>query len=648
MQYNNPIEIFNSTQILRLNSGSLESLKSELMAHFQSSESATFEKDGIIYSKKEVSEIFNTLQNNLDLHLKIHHHKSLLAFLQKGDLQFFSNKSDIAQITNDLAYKEAIDKYISNKLNTQTYDLIDQFDKNSLVHLENIQGYTNQMNAAHQKEAYATTYVKLEKFIKQLPKDHPQPFAGPTGLQLHSEIHNKINAQLYNCFKYLPDNFKDLSYLYGVWCHNDVVNTAFKREQKFQNYERKDLLTLFRAMQIGSKVTKSESFKENTATVKQYLMSKSSTKVDTSTATAPSSGGGMTALKVISFFLMICWVGVKCARIVKNTSQIASNKSSNRTNSPSIEDILKQQKRNSENAANLDKKLTLQRYTGDQIDLWNNKYIKSKEHEVYEALNIEVGTFPTAYADFEQLIPQDKIRKYVKQKEQQFVFIFTNPDFPNIKMRHRVKAKFGNLQMNAVKYDGLKNKSKKDKVKLTTKRFSTKNGKLKGTISRYDHLKSEPISKEKFSIEYVKSEYERLKAEQKLDLGGPYDKYQPYRIRGIEDNNLKNVILNNLSIVHNKQLKLGNYYTLKDAATYIPSSGKTPIQFSVNSVEEKKGSLSFSHISSEDEIGICTLNGKEFQIRYFVSKETKKVIGMHMVVQNDVSKQMEVIEVFYQ
>jgi len=128
-----------------------------------------------------------------------------------------------------------------------------------------------------------------------------------------------------------------------------------------------------------------------------------------------------------------------------------------------------------------------------------------------------------------------------------------------------------------------------------------------------------------------------------LNLGEPYDKFQPYNISGIDDENLKNIILNNFSVVHNKQLKMGNYYTLEDVAFYYP-----PDKDSKTSIQEGKGSLTFSHGSMEDNFGVLKLDGKEFQIRYFASKETKKLIGMQMVVQHPSTKQTEVIEVFYQ
>ena len=50
----------------------------------------------------------------------------------------------------------------------------------------------------------------------------------------------------------------------------------------------------------------------------------------------------------------------------------------------------------------------------------------------------------------------------------------------------------------------------------------------------------------------------------------------------------------------------------------------------------------------EDEIGVIKLSGKDFQIRYFASMVTKKILGMHMATQNPTTQQIEVIEVFYQ
>ena len=635
MQYHNPLSIFNDAQIQRLNQSSLHELKNELIALFREP-SDTIERNGNIYNKAEVLQIFENLENDLDLHLAIDNNKHLSNFLQHGNLSFFSTKDATAKVIDDGANKFRIDQFISNKLNTILPGLVANVDDNTLDKVKLFHSYTTQMNAKNQSSAYEQTYTELNAFVQQLPKDFKQPFDSDMGIKLHPELDSKIDARLYNCFKYFPENFKDISYPFAVWCHNDVANAAFNREKNFERYTRKDLITLFKAMQIGSKVTNSEDFKTNTQTVKNYL--------STNGKPVPSEGtNNMTGLKVLGMILLVGFsiakFATRCARFNNDQSAVVSNT----RNTNSFERMQKLQQKNAEDAMKLNKKLSLQRYTGDEKDLWKDKFINSREHDGYEELNFEVDLFPTTTEDFKNMIPASIIKKYAKRSDQQFVLYFKNPDFPKIKMQHRVKAKYTNGFMSNLNYDGFQNKSRKDKVKLTTARFSTKNGELKGTITRYEELKSDPIFKKKFSINYSKSEYTRLKNEQKLDLGGPYDKFQPYNISGIEDENLKNVILNNLSVVHNKQLKMGNYYTLEDIAFYYPQDKNK-----IAEIQEAKGSLTFAHGSMEDNIGVIKLDGKEYQLRYFASKETKKILGMHMVCQHPSTKQMEVIEVFYQ
>ncbi len=689
MTYTNPLGIFSEAQLDKLTDKHLKSLKKEILLHFQLSDKATIDRNGKQYDKNQILEIFDDLQQNLEVHLKIFNNKALLAFLENADLDFFKNKQAIDAVQRDYLFRDRIDKHVAEQINLVSASLVNKLTAKSPEALESILNYSSKMSSNIKDKAYNKAYLGLKTHVDNLRKKYPHPFIASSGLIIHPDLYELIDPVFYDCFKHLPGAFQDIGYTYGVWCHNEIVNKAFERETMYFLYERNDLSVIVKAMEIGCNVTKSEAFRENTQEIKNYLadqdlkpkpqqakfqsqsQSKSQSQTQASSKSQSQSpptsrqktpryrqgnskssaaGTGKTLITAILVIVGILRLLLGIAQCNKNDSYTRNNGYGQQQDyQKEVQDLIKKQTR----ASRLQNQTKLLRYIGDDKSMWNSKLLRTEEVNNVIELDYEVDVFPTNYQDFSFLIP-DKIKEKYFGESKDYVVKFSNKDFPGRSFSYRFRCNVNSMdRKNSVTLDK-KSSNDGNKLSFTVKRL-LKRKKLKGTITRYgtvdniftelvkvpfeiaDDLETEPI------VEEVNPNKIPSFSEEK------FDRWDDYSISNIKDQHYKNIILNNFNQVAHKVLKQGNYYSIQTMASYYPrSQGDQLLEPKTESVTELKGNLHLEYVSSEDEVATLSMYGNNFYIRYFVSGETKRIIGMNMATPSGMGDVVEVIEVFFE
>ncbi len=274
MSYTNPLSIFTSEQIESLSTEKLKSLKKETLLYFQLSDDATIERNGKLLDKNQVLEIFDRLQTELDLHLKIQRNKPLLEFLEYQKMDFFSDPASQDQVLNDAEHSTAINEILATELNNHTANLLTNVRFANLNHLKLIADYGQKAGQVFQDKTYSKSYRETKAFVDKMREKYTTPFIMNEGLSFHPDLDKQVNPLFYRCFEYLPGPFRDTAFLYAVWCHNDIVNKALTREADYTKYKRLNLKTISKAMEIAVNVADNDSMLKKSHRVKEILKGK--------------------------------------------------------------------------------------------------------------------------------------------------------------------------------------------------------------------------------------------------------------------------------------------------------------------------------------------------------------------------------------
>jgi len=675
MIYSNPLGIFSEAQLAKFETGNLKSLKKEILLHFQLSDEATIERNGRLYDKNQILEIFDDLQENKDRHLKIFNNKPLLEFLENKGLSFFKDTKAKYAVQHDIVYRDQIDTHIANQLNIITADLVNNVSSTSAETLQLILEYTGDMNSSIQDKAYNKAYIEMKAHVDSLSIEYPTPFLSDGALTVDSDLNDLINPSFYNCFKYLPGAFQDIGFNYAVWCHNDIVNKAFRREPNYTLFAKGDLKIIAKAMDIGSEITKSEAFRQNTQEVKNYLRGgrgftsrteskQTSRRPNTSQRKqarpqrthyeTDTTNSSWTALKTILIVLLLSFkVLFLISKCNRNNSSYRANTYKQYTERQNYGTYAKpntaREKRMEKKRIRKAKEAIHAQYAGDDKLLWSPRLLRSEEVNNVIELDYEVDIFPSNYYDFHTLIPTDIRRKYMGKKKD-FVVKFTSKDFPDRSQSHRFRTEVRSFINRSIIVLDAKKSDRSDKFALTIKRILKKK-KLKGSITKYTTAPHGEISKVLFEIRDDLEMEPQIEEEDNVPPSfaeAKFDKWNDFSISNVADQNYKNIILNNFNKIAYKVLKQGNYYAIQTMATYIPNPISTK-DFHVNHIREIKANVTLNYVSNEDEMATLTLYGENLYIRYFVSNDTKRIVGMNMVVAQDgFDGGIEVIEVFFE
>ncbi len=675
MSYQNPIRIFSPSQLEKLSPATLKKLKKEILLHFQLTDDLTIERNGQQFDKNEVLRIFQSLETDLELHLHIFQNKKLRDFLQDRTLAFFEDKEAQALVLADEKYRVQINDFIAEILNPVTAKLMNKVVFSTLSDLRKILAYCQNLDFAQQSRAYHNAYLSVQVFVDRLPEDYPSPYLHEDGAAFIPALNSLVNPLYYKCFQFLPDVFQQFGFKYAMWCHNNVVNAAFKRHTRFGQYQRADLVTIAKAQEIGINVAQSPGFENNKKILHKYLHGR-----DYSYDEKTDYWG---IIKIIAIIV----VAVMRLATLDSCGQSSSSRYAKldyqdyrfKPNFPnrSINDIYNQKKslqgQSADNASSSTLKTLLGKYTGDSPQQLNAEQTLVEEKDSTLYLHFTVDMLPTKVGEFSYLLSQEIKTKYLTGRDKDVVFSFRDRTILGYTLKHRFRSLTnGNGDYVAIRLKGthVGGSSNGFEHKLNTKRL-LKSNLLRGTITRYSTYTNRKLTEDHFEIRRGKNpvpngedaipralneaQFERWEdyyiapvSEKGYELSKYQLEIEQTKRRTSNNQAYKDVILNNLFRVSFKSLTYGRYYKLDNMAMVQPKNQthyKTLAK--QKATTDLKGSLSYYLNSAEAQVGIYSLNGRKFQLRYFISLKTRRIIGMHMVSVSEDLKIAELIEVFF-
>lgn len=116
METKNPLRIFNSAQLKRIQEGEHQNLKRELLLLFQLSDDVRLDLNGFKVDRNELNHIFSEVENNLDKHLSILKDEPLYNFLNTHDLSHLKEWEASKVVSLDENTKDDLISILKKKL----------------------------------------------------------------------------------------------------------------------------------------------------------------------------------------------------------------------------------------------------------------------------------------------------------------------------------------------------------------------------------------------------------------------------------------------------------------------------------------------------------------------------------------------------
>ena len=193
--------------------------------------------------------------------------------LESEDLSLFNSQPLHGINPSDPSYNQIV-TLIVNKLNSTLEKLI--ASKTNNIRLNYIIAFTKTLPKHQSDQVYLKSYDLLAKTFDDLEKKHPTPFIDNRTLRFHSDIAKNVNKAFHNLIRLLPDQFQPLRRQYGIWCNNNVITAATKREKNPRKYQKSDLVTMAEAAEIASYYHNKEANLKMARIIKENTSSSSS------------------------------------------------------------------------------------------------------------------------------------------------------------------------------------------------------------------------------------------------------------------------------------------------------------------------------------------------------------------------------------
>ena len=269
MEYKNPLSVFSSKQIDKILSGDYKSVKKEILLQFQLEEGITINLNGRDLDKNAILKIFESLDEDAQLHAAIYQQKSLLRFLEEGELGFFDHQINFDKLKSS-PFREDIDQLVIAKTDSYLGLRLRKFNPKNVSILQRISNYTKLLPEQKQTSAYIKAYQSLLTYMDQLTKLVPDPFENDK-LLFKRSVSKLVNMDQLEFFRYLPESFENLKMQYILWCNDHVLLPALTRESSLSSYSKTDLLTIQRAAIISATEFNKENNLEIANTISRYL-----------------------------------------------------------------------------------------------------------------------------------------------------------------------------------------------------------------------------------------------------------------------------------------------------------------------------------------------------------------------------------------
>jgi len=679
MSYTNPLSIFTAAQVKSLSPENLKSLKKETLLYFQLSDEATIERNGRHLDKNQVLEIFDTLQVDLELHLKIYNNKPLLEFLEYQKMDFFTHEESQGLVLNDHLHKTQINDILAEEVNKYTSSILTNVRFSALGQLKVIGEYVAKAGPSFQDKAFTKSYRELKAFVDKTREQYPTPFVMDEGLAFHPDLDKQVNPLLYRCFDFLPGPFRDIGFLYAAWCHNVVVNKALTRETDFTKYKRLNLKTISKAIEIAVNVSDTPSLRKTNFQIKEILKGKAGKPRQAKKRPAnpsrnkPDQGSGLPKLNMyyakvgLLVVLAIITLLMLASKFTGNNytevdppSQVVEQERPLDTKAKRLET---DRTRNSQNTTSESSKSVTAKYVGDDLENCKAVFVNSEAINGILHLNYNVEIFPTRTDQLYEFIPTS-IREQYKGMTKKFRVNFYNKNLQGRIFSHDFNATLepeANGKITEYVYDGRHKGNLRDEIALPSSRLPRKKV-LQGTISKFDITTNEKTNTQTFDIKIDNSitplprkpspygndpEVLTEEVDHSKFTKESFRPWHKYRISNNIDQNYKDIILHNFNQIAFKSSRMGQNYSIPFMATYRPMDAGSS-EFKASKLSPTRGWQRSYTQSMADNVAIFHVVDDRLEMRIFVSKSSQMLLGWHMATMSSDGKVVELMEVFFE
>ena len=359
MNYKSPIYLVADRYLdpESVNASTLKRWRKELLLRFNFSATPTIEIEGKEYDKQAVNDTFDELQKDFPFHYKLYQNKALLAFVESGNLGFFTD-SRAQSIFADVVFQDKVYHLFSEAYGQVFTDAVSHPTEENINRLSILNNSPLAITSEAASEVYAPSFSQFEQFVNRFKEESVECFVKTSQYNIKPEINEFVNPQIRKLLGLLPNIFDGLKKDYARLLHNNLLMQAIGkgRSRYLKNYDKPTLQTLLLAAEIDKEILALPQVDEIIVLLKNALRgtfsssSSSSTKRKTSTTRRPtsttSSGSGATIWTIIVALIFLLRLGVAAERCGRsnNRSNYSYNedRSQAREQQQQFEEIMRQ------------------------------------------------------------------------------------------------------------------------------------------------------------------------------------------------------------------------------------------------------------------------------------------------------------------
>ncbi len=367
MKYQSPIHLVADRYLdpESVNATTLKRWRKELLLRFNFSATPTIEIEGREYDKQAVNDTFDKLQKDFPFHLKLYQNKPLLAFIEKGNLGFFTD-TRAQSVFADVVFQDKVYHLFSQAYGQVFTDAVAHPTEENINRLSILNNSPLAITSEAASEVYAPSFSQFEQFISRFKTESAECFPKTSPYRLRPGVREYVNPQIRKLLGLLPSVFDELKKDYARLLHNNLLMQAVGkgRTKYLQNYDKPSLQTLLLAAEMDKEILALPQVDKIITLLKRALngtfsssSSSSTTRKTTATrrpTSSTSSSAGPTIWTIVIVLLFLLRLGVAAERCGRsNTSSY--NYSQNRTNSQQedfnriIREINERQRREEQN-----------------------------------------------------------------------------------------------------------------------------------------------------------------------------------------------------------------------------------------------------------------------------------------------------------
>lgn len=229
----------------------IKRLRKELLLRFELENQTEISVNGLLYDKDRVIKTIEALRSNLQEHIWLFQQTSLLAFLEKLELQFFANPKDW-QSLDHADFGGWLWPYFSSQLSVLIFKLVATKDVSSTRTLKQIFDYDFHLSGDRADDVYQSAFAELMRFIQGAGEVSSTPFRTNYPSRLKREAGTYFDPYYITVFNLLPSHFTSLKETYALKAIDFLGKIIHKhKQQEIERLPRSELQIIYDAIRIA-------------------------------------------------------------------------------------------------------------------------------------------------------------------------------------------------------------------------------------------------------------------------------------------------------------------------------------------------------------------------------------------------------------